>query len=115
MVITPKYGVLKLERNADNYIIISHYTLRNIFPPQLKKNPTCYKVMCDCECCISAKSMHLCLLSWRNFHQKKIKDKSQNAQNRRSGEMANCIFETYKNSVMAHGRHIYHTVYAMVI
>ena len=26
---------------------------------------------------------------------------------RRSGEKSNCIYETYKNTVMPHGRHIY--------
>ena len=36
-----------------------------------------------------------------------INDLSQNAQNRRSGEKANYLFETYKNSVIPHGRHIY--------
>ena len=32
---------------------------------------------------------------------------SQNSQNRRSGEKARHIYETYKNTVMPHGRHIY--------
>ena len=26
-----------------------------------------------------------------------------------SGEMANCLFETYKNSILPHGHHIYQT------
>ena len=55
-----------------------------------------YKVMCGCECCISAKSMHSSLLSWRDSYLKKLKDLSQNAQNRRSGEKANRIYKTYK-------------------
>ena len=38
---------------------------------------------------------------------KKIKHQSQNAQNRRSGEKENSIYETYKNIVMTHRRHIY--------
>ena len=38
---------------------------------------------------------------------KKLKDQSKNSQNRRSGEKSNCIYETYKNTVMPHGRHIY--------
>ena len=61
--------------------------------------------MCGCECCISAKSMHLSLLSRREIYMKKIKDQSCNEKNRRSGETANHIFETYKNSVMTHGKH----------
>ena len=37
----------------------------------------------------------------------KLKDKSQNSQSRRSGERAHHINETYENTVMPHGRHIY--------
>ena len=37
----------------------------------------------------------------------KIKDQKQNAQNRRSRGKSNIIYETYKNMVMPHGRHIY--------
>ena len=65
--------------------------------------------MSGCECCISAKIMHPLLLSWRDIYLNKLKDLSQNIQNRRSGEMSNRLFETYKNSVMPHGHHIYET------
>ena len=41
------------------------------------------------------------------FILKKLKDQNQNAQKRRSGEKENCIYETYKNTVMPHERHIY--------
>ena len=47
------------------------------------------------------------------FILKKLKDLSQNAQNRRSGGKANCIYETYKNIVMTHGRHNYAKAYDM--
>ena len=40
---------------------------------------------------------------------KKFKYLSQNSQSRRSGEIANCLFETYEKSAMPHGRHIYET------
>ena len=69
--------------------------------------------MCGCKCCISAKSMHSSLLSWHDLYLKKLKYLSQNAQNRRSGEKENCIYETYKNKVMTHGRHIYAKAYDM--
>ena len=36
-----------------------------------------------------------------------MKYKSQNDQNRRSGEKSHHVYETYKNTVMTHGRHIY--------
>ena len=47
------------------------------------------------------------MLSWRDRYLKKIRDKIQNAQSRRSDEKAHHIYETYKNTVMTHGRHIY--------
>ena len=68
--------------------------------------------MCGCECCISAKSIHSSLLSWRDHYLKKLKDHSQNAQNRKSG-LKNCIYETCKKTVMPHGRHIYAKAYGM--
>ena len=39
----------------------------------------------------------------------KLKDQSCNAQNRRSGEIVSCLFETYKNYVMPHGNHMFQT------
>ena len=68
-----------------------------------------YKIMCGCECCISAKSIHSSLLSWRGRYLKKLKDQSQNAQSRRSGEKSHQIYTTYKNTVIPHGSHIYAT------
>ena len=78
-------------------------------PPQLKKIYACYKVMCSCECCISANIIHSSLLSWRDRYLRKLNNLSQNSQNRRSGEKANRLFVTYKNSMMPHRRHIYAT------
>ena len=98
---------LKEARYEENNIIISDSTLRSLLPPQLKNISSRYKVMCGCKCCISAKSMQSWLLSWRDCYFKKLKDISQNSQNRRPGEKANGIYETYKNTVMPHGRHIY--------
>ena len=54
------------------------------------------KVMYGCECCISAKRILLSLLSWRDPYLKKLKDQSQNNQNRRSGVKSSGIYETYK-------------------
>ena len=73
-----------------------------------------YKIMCGCECCIYAKSMHSSLLSRSDRYLKKLKDKIPNAQSRRSGEKAHHIYETYKNILMPHGRHIYPKGYNMV-
>ena len=69
--------------------------------------------MCVCGGCISAKSRHSSLLSWRDRYLKKLKDLSQNSQKIRSGEKANHIYETYKNTVMPHGRNIYTKAYDM--
>ena len=68
-----------------------------------------YKVVCGCECFIYAKSIHSSFLSWRDRYLKKLKDKRQNAQIRRSGEKAHQIYTTYKNTVIPHGIHIYAT------
>ena len=45
----------------------------------------------------------------------KIKDHSCNAQNRRSGENPNHLFETYKNSVIPHGKNVFQTAPGMVM
>ena len=72
-----------------------------------------YKVMCGCERFISAKIIHSSLLSWCNIYLNNLKDLSQIAQNRRYGEIANHIFDAYKNSVIPYGNHIYATAYDM--
>ena len=64
-----------------------------------------YKVICGCECFISAKFIHSSLLSWRDRCLKKYQ--IQNAQNRRLGEKSHHIYEIYKSTVMPHRRHIY--------
>ena len=51
------------------------------------------------------------LMAWLLF--KKTQGSKQNSQNRRSGGKANHIYETYKNTVMTHGRHIYAKAYDM--
>ena len=68
-----------------------------------------HEVVCDCECCISEEKIHLPLLSWCDLYLRKLNNLSKNSQNRRSGEKSNLLFDTYKNSVMSHGRHIYAT------
>ena len=47
------------------------------------------------------------MLSWRDMYLKKIKDQIQNSQSKSYGEKSHHIYETYKNTVMPHGRHIY--------
>ena len=80
LVSDPNDGGLKDARDEDGKIIISDSTLRSLLPPQLKKMSARYKIMCGCECYISAKSIHSSFLSWRNRYLEKLKDKSQNAQ-----------------------------------
>ena len=53
--------------------------------------------------------MHLSLLTLRDRNIEHLKDRSNNAQNRRSGELSSHLFETYKNSVRPHGCHIYNS------
>ena len=47
------------------------------------------------------------MLFWRDSYLKKLKHQIKNAQNRGSDEKSHHIYETYKNTVMSHGRHIY--------
>ena len=56
LVSDPNDGGLKDARDEDGKIIISDSTLRSLFPPQLKQMSARYKIMCGCECCISAKA-----------------------------------------------------------
>ena len=70
LVSDPNDGGLKYARDEYGKIIISDSILRSLFPPQLKQMPARYKVMCGCEYCISAKSIHSSLLSWRDRYLK---------------------------------------------
>ena len=108
LVSDPNDGGLKYSRYEYGKIIISDYTLRSLLPPQLKQMSAQYKVMCGCECCIYAKSIHSSLTSWRHRYLKKLKEKNQNSQIRSSGEKAHNIYETYKNTLIPHGHHIYY-------
>ena len=58
IVSDPNDGSLKGARDEENNIIISDYTLRSLFPPQLKQMYARYKVIYGCECCIYFKSIH---------------------------------------------------------
>ena len=109
----PNDGGLKYARYEEHNIIISDSTLRSLLSPHLKQMSERYKVMCGCECCISAKSIHSSLLSCSDRYLKILKDQIQNAQSRRSSGKAHHVYETYKNKVIPHGRHIYAKAYDM--
>ena len=89
--------------------MIQHYVQFFHSNSIIRLNNTRSCVVVSCEWCIYDKIIHLLLLSWINSYFKNLKDLSQNLQNRRYGEMDNRLFETYKNSVMPHDRHIYAT------
>ena len=71
--------------------------------------------MRGCGYYISTKSMHFYLLTWRDRRLKKLKYRSNNAQNRRYGKISSRIFETYKNVVRPNGFHIKNTAADMAI
>ena len=77
LVSDPNDGVLKYSRDEDGKIIISDSTFRSLLPPQLKQMSARYKIMCGCECCISAKSIHSSLLSWRDRYLKNSRIKAK--------------------------------------
>ena len=64
LVTDPNDGGLKYTRNENGKIIIIDSTFRSLLAPQLKTVSARYKIMCGCECFISAKSLHSSLLSW---------------------------------------------------
>ena len=107
MVSPPQEGGLKEEIYVDNNTIISDCILRYIMPPQLKKMFERYKVICGCECFMSYKRIHPLLLSSSDHYLSNLNNLSQNEQIRRSGEMANRLFETCKKFVTPRGRQIY--------
>ena len=80
------YGCIKEARDEENDSIISNSTSRMLLPKKSKQMSARYKAMCGFECFISDKSIHAYLLSWRDQYLKKLKDQSQNAENRNSGE-----------------------------
>ena len=54
--------------DAENNIIISDHTIREIMPPQLKNIYAHHKVMCGCDCFVYEKLIHSYLLSWSYFY-----------------------------------------------
>ena len=70
LVSDPNYGGMKDARHEDDNIIIRGSAFCSLLPPQLKKMSARYKFMWGCECCISAKSIHSSLLSWRDRYLK---------------------------------------------
>ena len=77
LVSDPNDGGIKDARDEDGKIIISDSTLRSLLPPQLKQMSARYKIMCGCECCISAKSIHSSLPSWRDRYLKNSRIKAK--------------------------------------
>ena len=70
-------GDRKDARDEDGKIIINDSILRLLLPPQFKKKSKRYKVMCGCECYISAKSIHSSLLYWRDRYLKNSRTESK--------------------------------------
>ena len=77
LVSDPNDGGIKDARGEDSKIIISDSTLRSLLPPQLKQMSALYKIMCGCDCCISAKSIHSSLISWRDRYLKNSRIKAK--------------------------------------
>ena len=66
--------------------------------------------MFGCEYCISDKIMHSSLLLWRDSFIKTQGDHPKCSEHKVWGK-ANSIYETYKNTIMPHGHHIYAKAY----
>ena len=65
--------------------------------------------MCGCECCISAKSIHSLLLSWRDRYLKKLKDLIKILKTEGLGKEKITYMKhiKIKSCHMPHGHHIY--------
>ena len=61
---------IKDAREEENNTIIRDSTLQTLLPPQLRQMLAQYMVMYGCECCISDKTIHAFLLSWRDWYVK---------------------------------------------
>ena len=70
LVSDPNDSDIKDDRYEDDNIIISYSKFRSLLTPKLKQMSARSKVVCGCECCISAKSIHSSLLSWRDRYLK---------------------------------------------
>ena len=70
LVSDPNDGGLKNARDEDGKITFRDSTLHSLLPPQFKQMSARYKIMCGCECCVSAKIIHSSLLSWRDIYLK---------------------------------------------
>ena len=99
-------GGLKDARDEENNIIISDSTFFSLLPPQFKKirmiQVHVWLLMLYFR---QNYTFIIAILAWYIFEN--MKDKSQNSQSRRFGEKAHHIYETFQNTVIPHGRHIY--------
>ena len=86
LVSNPVDGGLKEARDAENNIIINDYTLYSLLPPQFKKNHQYTRL------CVVVNAVYLPIVYIPHYYHgvigilKNIKDQSQNAQSRPSGE-----------------------------
>ena len=83
LVSDPNDGGIKDSRDEDDNIIISDSTLGSMFPPQLNQIPARYNIVCGCECCSSAKSIHISLISWHDGYLKKTQGSKPKSSNQK--------------------------------
>ena len=67
--------------------------------------------MCGCKFCISDKSKYSSLLSWQDLYLKNSMISAKMLKTEGPGKMKILIYETYKNTVIPHRRHIYDNTY----
>ena len=92
--------------------MIQHYEI--FFHPNSKIRPR------DTKLCVGVSVAYMTKPCIHNYYHdvrvfEKLKDKSYNAQNIKSCEMTNILFETYKNTVMPHGKYMFQTSYVMAM
>ena len=102
------YGRLKEERYEDDNIIISDSTLHSLFPPQFKnvikiKGHVWLQILHICQ------SYAFVITVMARSYLKNSRISARMLKSEGMGKKKICIYETYKNTVMPLGRHIYAT------
>ena len=100
-------GGLKEARDASGKVIIGLTALRYLMPPQVKKITNSHKVMCGCEVCISAASLHESLKAWRLQHLKWLHVMMEGTSNLCSSSSTKEWYNTYKDVEYPNNKHVH--------
>ena len=78
-----------------------------MMPPQVRKFSNKHKIMCGCEVCITANSMHTSLLAWHTRVATKLQKQAENSGHCYSAGALQQCYESYHDQIMIEGEHKY--------